>query len=207
MTREERIQICIKCEHKRNTLKDGIICDLTGKQAEFEGNCEDHVIDEEIINHILKKEEQQNITNRVAPRWKRFVTFLIDYTAFIILSFIVGLLFAILGIHHLITNMPDFILGFIIVSIFYIVFESTLGQTPGKLLMKTIVVDKDGNKPVFTRILGRTLCRFIPFDALSFFKSDAIGWHDSITDTRVIEKKYCKKRQNLNDNILDEIEL
>lgn len=46
---------------------------------------------------------------------------------------------------------------------------------------------KNGEKPSFSVIFKRTLCRLIPFDGFSFLGSR--GWHDSISDTYVVEKK------------------
>jgi hypothetical protein len=63
--------------------------------------------------------------------------------------------------------------------------EALLGITPAKLLTGTQVTDEFGNKPRFGNIVGRTLSRFIPFDALSFLF--ARGWHDSISDTYVLD--------------------
>jgi uncharacterized RDD family membrane protein YckC len=68
--------------------------------------------------------------------------------------------------------------------VYYLFFEGLLGITPAKLLTGTQVTDESGNKPRFGNILGRTLSRFIPFDALSFLF--ARGWHDSISDTYVL---------------------
>jgi len=59
----------------------------------------------------------------------------------------------------------------------------------------------DGNKPSFGLILGRSLSRIIPFDALSFLGANAIGWHDTISKTRVIKKGSIV--DNVNNDVLD----
>jgi uncharacterized RDD family membrane protein YckC len=69
--------------------------------------------------------------------------------------------------------------------VYYLFFEGMLGITPAKLLTGTQVTDEFGNKPRFGNIAGRTLSRFIPFDAVSFLF--ARGWHDSISDTYVLD--------------------
>ena len=56
------------------------------------------------------------------------------------------------------------------------------------MITKTRVVTEDGQKPTAMNILGRTACRFIPFDAFSFLGSKAVGWHDSISKTHVINE-------------------
>jgi len=70
--------------------------------------------------------------------------------------------------------------------LYYVTLEAILGKTIGKFITKTNVVSRTGVKPDFANILGRTLCRMIPFEAFSFLGSRAIGWHDSISDTYVI---------------------
>jgi len=37
-------------------------------------------------------------------------------------------------------------------------------------------------------IAQRTLCRLIPFDALSFLFNDSVGWHDTLSKTRIVNK-------------------
>ena len=70
---------------------------------------------------------------------------------------------------------------------YYAILESTTGRTLGKLITGTKVVDENGGPPSFGQVLGRTLCRCIPFEPFSFFSSDAVGWHDSLANTRVIK--------------------
>ncbi|MEP7184358.1 MAG: RDD family protein [Rhodanobacter sp.] len=67
---------------------------------------------------------------------------------------------------------------------YYFFFEGIWARTPGKLVLGTRVVSQHGDKPAFGQVVGRTLCRFIPFDALSFFGEE--GWHDSIPKTQVV---------------------
>lgn len=67
------------------------------------------------------------------------------------------------------------------------IFELLFGQTLGKFITGTKVVDYDQKKPTFQALLIRNLCRLIPFDALSFLISEN-GWHDSISKTTVINK-------------------
>ncbi|UAY51780.1 RDD family protein [Ferruginibacter albus] len=69
--------------------------------------------------------------------------------------------------------------------LYYLLFEGVFRMTPGKYLTGTIVIDAEGNKAGLGRIIKRTLSRFIPFDALTFLKGDAIGWHDSISHSYV----------------------
>ena len=66
----------------------------------------------------------------------------------------------------------ELLLGFISGMIFYSTFEATTGRTLAKYITKTKVVNKDGGKPSVETILIRSLCRFIPFEPLSFLWSE-----------------------------------
>lgn len=71
----------------------------------------------------------------------------------------------------------------------YMISESLLkGKTVGKYLTKSRVLTDEGMVPDALTIIKRSLCRLIPFDALSFLGSDAYGWHDSISKTIVIDE-------------------
>jgi hypothetical protein len=81
---------------------------------------------------------------------------------------------------------------FIISSlIYYLFFEIIFGSTPAKFLTQTKVVDEEGKKPKFEKIIIRTLARYIPFESFSFFGTK--GWHDSISKTQV----YCYVRKGV----------
>ncbi len=70
---------------------------------------------------------------------------------------------------------------------YYTLTEGFFGRSVGKFITGTVVVDENGVKINLGSALKRSLCRLIPFDGLSFFGSR--GWHDSITETYVVEKK------------------
>lgn len=70
---------------------------------------------------------------------------------------------------------------------YHLICEAIWQKTPGKLFTKTKVVDREGNKPSFLKILIRSLVRYIPFEPLSFlFGGYPIGWHDSFSKTLVV---------------------
>ena len=137
----------------------------------------------------------------LASKQKRFLTFLIDYIMRFVIIFVIGV---ILGLAVYFTNDIDYLswldnlnrveevlyelLG---VALYYIFMESITGRTIGKYIMGTKVLMRDGTKPEADKILLRTLCRFIPFEPFSFFGDDSKGWHDTLTDTVVVDiKKY-----------------
>jgi uncharacterized RDD family membrane protein YckC len=72
--------------------------------------------------------------------------------------------------------------------LYYFLFETALGKTPGKYLTKTIVVDGQGNKPGLKNIFIRTLSRLIPFDIISYVFGFT-GFHDLVSKTSVIKRK------------------
>jgi hypothetical protein len=59
------------------------------------------------------------------------------------------------------------------------------------------VVDENGNKPEYQTIMIRSLCRLIPFDALSFLGATSRGWHDSISRTYVVQKNLLEEKKEL----------
>ncbi|OIQ19411.1 MAG: hypothetical protein BM549_10735 [Lacinutrix sp. MedPE-SW] len=67
--------------------------------------------------------------------------------------------------------------------LYYLIFEYTTGQTIGKIITKTKVVNIDNDlKPSFSTILLRTLCRLIPFEIISYLFS-VNGLHDRLSKT------------------------
>ena len=93
-------------------------------------------------------------------------------------------------------RLMDRLVTGIIFSVFYMIFEILLkGKTIGKYVTKTLVVMEDGSKPKTSDIVLRSLCRLIPFDAFSFLGTEGKGWHDSMSNTYVVdEKRFIAKR-------------
>ena len=46
MTKKERLVFCKKCQNRDFNLTQGILCGLTGAEAQFEGDCPDFLMDE-----------------------------------------------------------------------------------------------------------------------------------------------------------------
>ena len=61
------------------------------------------------------------------------------------------------------------------------------------------MVLKDGSNPGIGDIFIRSVCGEIPFDALSFLGDQGRGWHDSISETYVVDevKFKIKKKTEL----------
>jgi uncharacterized RDD family membrane protein YckC len=119
---------------------------------------------------------------RGASRGRRFADLMIDQIAMAVVS-------AVSTAIHPDKGMAEILLESIVVPfVYYAVLEATFGWTLGKLVTGTRVVAVDGGRATVMQILGRTLARFIPFEPLSFFGRGApVGWHDSLSDTRVIQ--------------------
>jgi uncharacterized RDD family membrane protein YckC len=73
-----------------------------------------------------------------------------------------------------------------LVIVYYLLMEGIFNTTAGKCVTNTIITNENGERPHFGQILGRTFCRLIPFDALSFLAAGARGWHDSLSGTYVV---------------------
>jgi uncharacterized RDD family membrane protein YckC len=110
----------------------------------------------------------------------RFVNLLVDYFAFLVLAFILGVVGALIGVRVQPLIVYPVLIGF------YLFFEGVFNATPGKMLTRTRVVSVDGGKPSFGQVVGRTVVRFVPFEAFSFLGSS--GWHDRWTKTRVVRR-------------------
>lgn len=141
---------------------------------------------------MLVEPEAERVRARPdASRGRRFGTFLVDYAGMFammaLIFFVLGLVFALAGLDdalETITHLPDLLVGVLATIAYYLLFEGLFSRTPGKFLFGTIVVDEEGGRPGFKRVLGRTLLRFVPFEAFTFFGER--GLHDRASGTRVV---------------------
>lgn len=85
--------------------------------------------------------------------------------------------------------MQQMLLSTILTLLYYILFEGiSKGRTMGKLVTGSIVIKEDGSAFTFKDAFIRSVCRAIPFEALS-----ALGyrpWHDSLSKTAVVKKTW-----------------
>jgi uncharacterized RDD family membrane protein YckC len=136
----------------------------------------------------LAETEQAGIVP--AERWRRFVNLIVDYVGFFVMSFIIGILIALIGgpagVHRL-QQTPQLLVGIVVLLLYYLPQEILFGRTLGKLVTGTKVVNEKGGPPSAMQVVGRTFSRFIPFEAFSFFTENARGWHDSIPRTYVVK--------------------
>lgn len=107
--------------------------------------------------------------------WKRAGAFALDYI--IILGYLLGLFFISLLANtqfdasqwlfadRIRAQLVAFLLVTLPVSLYFAVSESSHRQaTWGKVRLKLRVTDRDGNRIGFSRSLGRTLLKFIPWE-------------------------------------------
>lgn len=139
-----------------------------------------------------------------ASTGKRFLNFVVDVLGFY------AILFAIM-IPMIIFNPASFqpdangndpfdgifwnIAGIVLFFLYYFLFEyATGGRTLGKLITGTKAVNTDGSRIDLGTSLKRNAIRLVPFEVFSYFGSPCNPWHDSWTDTMVMDIK--KSRQN-----------
>ena len=134
---------------------------------------------------------------KLASKGQRFATYIIDIIAYYVVMFGIGIVVGIIAGATQNQSLLEFLTNFATIIALgvlfaYYAFSEILfnGKTIGKMLCKTRTVDAEGNKPKSGAIFVRSLCRFIPFEPFSVaFNGQGIGWHDSISKTKVISTK------------------
>ncbi len=159
-------------------------------------------------------EEEFKVTNDIlASSGKRFANFLIDRTLFTGIFFVFGVLIAfyaeLTGDYETldyvkrfenINRFLDMLITGLLFAILYSIFEFKTQRTIGKYITKTKVVLENGEKPDLNTIITRSLCRIIPFDALSYLGNPSRGWHDTISNTYVVDiDKFENKKNTIED--------
>jgi len=124
----------------------------------------------------------------VAGKGARFLNAIIDWVAQIVFVTLFGVAGGLLGgeaFFAKLAGVPDIVLGYLAMLLYYIVMEGTFGRTVGKFITRTKVVDEAGGPPSFAQVLGRTLTRMLPLEGLTFFGAETRGLHDSLPKTYV----------------------
>lgn len=123
-----------------------------------------------------------------ATAGQRLANYILDGIGTYIFSFFVGSIVGLIGVSD---GILLFIIGLLSGPVYYMFFEGIWQRSPGKYVTRTKVVARDGSKPEFSHIVGRSFARIVPFEPLSFlFSSHPVGWHDRWTDTLVVDKAY-----------------
>lgn len=142
----------------------------------------------------------------LASNQQRLANYLIDYAAQIAFGALIGTVIGltaffgenpVLSVIGNMTKIQEYIFGYVIALIYYNVTEIFLGRSIGKFITKTIIVLEDGTRPDYKTILMRTICRFIPFNPLSFLGTPSRGWHDKLSNTYVVKKQLFEEKREM----------
>ncbi|AZA52048.1 RDD family protein [Chryseobacterium sp. G0201] len=135
----------------------------------------------------------------------RFVNYTVDLIVLIVINTILSFVsvwiynYTSINFFYFYNNgglLWEFFCGNLVSFIYYFLWENySNGRTVGKYITNTMAISTDGVDMTTQQVLYRTLCRIVPFDALSFL-GGGNGWHDNWTDTRVINiKNYVAEKQ------------
>lgn len=134
----------------------------------------------------------------LANKSQRFINFCVDFIVrmviFLGIGFFIGIAdqFFMTDYVSFLENMnrlQEIFIELLLVSVYYLLMEILTARTIGKYITETMVVDQNGNKASSQHIALRTLCRFVPFDPLSFLGQDGSGWYDKWSQTLVVDVK------------------
>lgn len=120
-----------------------------------------------------------------APKSLRLFNYIIDLFSSSLFTSVVLHLLDLTRLAVTIHSINVYALMFIFLMSYYSIMEGLTGRTVGKFITKTRVVTITGERANFDTVLGRSLCRLIPFEPISFLLFDR-GWHDKFTKTRVV---------------------
>lgn len=85
--------------------------------------------------------------------------------------------------------LPAYLVALVNHILYYTISEKAFrGYTLGKVITGTRVIREDGEELKFSDALLRSLCRLVPFEALSIWFGNGL-WHDRWTKTIVIKTR------------------
>jgi uncharacterized RDD family membrane protein YckC len=155
----------------------------------------------------MKSKEFTITDDLLASQGRRFLNFSIDLVIIYIIILSIGttlnLIAEVSGNYSLSEWVESLSLeeitvySVLIMILYYGLTEMYFSRTLAKYFTKTIVVQIDGTKPDNKMILKRTLCRFIPFEFVSFLGSVPRGWHDTFSKTYVVKKHRLNEKMKL----------
>jgi len=149
----------------------------------------------------------------MVPWHKRLLNLFIDICAICVIFLLMGLIagifaaFGYYGMLNWITNLDgltDRIFTTFVMVMYLFIMEVSTQRTVGKFITGTMVVTEDGSKPEARNIIIRAFCRVLGIEAFSFLSAYPRGWHDSASDTYVVDAKKYKQALEV-QNSFDEI--
>lgn len=120
----------------------------------------------------------------------RVMNFLVDNTIIFIISYIVYKIWSFNVFYYKLPYYPIYYFMALIMVLYYLILESINGRTPGKKLTRSMVVNKDGNRPNFLQLVFRSLLRITVIDCF-FIPFLNMPLHDYLSKTYVVD--YEKK--------------
>lgn len=120
----------------------------------------------------------------------RLLAFFVDFWIVNILGFVLTTPYWAYVLNNHPNYIHEYLLGanFLIIFLYFFLFEFIWRKTPGKAILKIKVVSETNSIFWFFKIFVRTLSRFIPLEPLSFvlFKNEFF-LHDKLSKTKVIK--------------------
>jgi len=129
---------------------------------------------------------------QLASGAQRFLNLLIDLVGYYGLAIVIEaiILLADRRLMALLLEGPGaYLFAWAVYLLYYVPSETLFGRTLGKLITRTRTVSASGATASFAQILGRTMTRWMPFEALTFLRSQPIGLHDKWSGTRVVSNR------------------
>lgn len=98
MTREQHVKFCKKCTNRKPDMKFGLLCNLTGKMADFENECKSFELDEAVIAKIddVEAVEHHDVMHTLSDKNLEKFKSEQDLTKAIITGIVVGIIGALL---------------------------------------------------------------------------------------------------------------
>ncbi|MDR6160092.1 MULTISPECIES: RDD family protein [Chryseobacterium] len=154
------------------------------------------------------------VENNRANSWIRFGNLFIDriviLALFMAFGFFATLMYEVFGIAFFydiaislgsVNKLMDIIITSTTYFLYALLMEYfTKGRTIGKYITGTRAISTDGTEPTFYDYFIRNISRLVPFDAFSFL-GGGNGWHDSWSDTRVVNVKKYKAETQMKSEI------
>lgn len=192
MTREEHLLFCQVCKNQKFDPQRGIVCALTHEIADFEENCDSFVASPQHKALWDGKMPNLAVMRYKAKAGTRALNHFLDNLAIGVLSYASLYLFANLDPYNSLglTIYKLYLLWFLLWLTYFTGLESLTGKTFGKWVTNTKVVNFKGQRPPLNKLLIRSLSRLIPFEPLSFLNAEASGWHDELSNTRVVYDRH-----------------
>jgi uncharacterized RDD family membrane protein YckC len=146
-----------------------------------------------IENEIIDAEEAYIPQYHIAGKGKRLLNLIIDTLVILLLTskniFITNLLIKLSGVlgfeYYMDSDGLKWGCQIMIGLLYYFLMEVSLQRTVGKILTRTIVIDKDGYSPKPNQILKRTWTRLLIPEMLTFLWGS--NFHDAFSNTLVSE--------------------